>query len=997
MVRSRNQEMLRPIEITCFYEELPLPGFGTVVPAHSAILPGYVPIGIRSNHMDITKFEHEDDPGFIAIAGELRRWIKGLTDPGNTSALRQDGSGQRSQSVQQHGTQLALPPNSPVTNFSGSGNQSFQLSQNYESVSTSFVQPPNPPLPRPPPSSTLPFRRDPDFVDRDIFSKMDQKLSIPASRVALVGLGGVGKSQLAIEYSYRVRDKSPKTWVFWVHAGTVARFEEGYRRIAETAKIDGLDKPNVDVLQLVSMWLCDEINGKWVMIVDNADDLNVLFKQTADHNSAQVVHSLSNFIPQSQNGSIVLTSRNRNVAFRFTGRDSDIIKVDPMNEAHAIALLHKKLEGSLNMTGAAELVQALDYMPLAITQAAAYISQRAPRINILKYLQDFRRSDKNRASLLQRDTADIRRDSTALNSIMVTWQISFEHIREEWPSAARLLSLMSLFDRQGIPEDLLHQNYHDNSDREADFENDISVLTSYSLVTIKVEGNEFEMHRLVQFSMKIWLELYGELEEWKEKYIGIIGNAFPVGRYENRIICSKLFPHAQLVSLYYPRNEAYLVMWASILFNAAWYCSEVGSYKAAEDMDRRALEGREKALGEDHPDTLTSVSNLALVLQDQGKYEQAEELSRRALGGWEKALGEDHSNTLTSVDNLASVLQKEGKYEQAEELNRRALGGWEKVLGEDHPDTLRSVNNLASVLQYQGKYEQAEELNRRALGGREKVLGEDHPDTLRSVNNLASVLQYQGKYEQAEELNRQALGGREMALGEDHPDTLTSVNNLASVLQYQGKYEQAEELNRRALEGWEKVLGEDHPDTLRSVNNLASVLQYQGKYEQAEELNRQALGGREMALGEDHPDTLRSVNNLALVLQYQGKYEQAEELNRRALEGWEKVLGEDHPDTLRSVNNLALVLQYQGKYKQAEELNRRALEGWEKVLGEDHPDTLTSIYCLAYLLHQQERYTEALVLYQRAYTGFQIKLGEDHPTTKACSSHFFSLLEDPCK
>jgi hypothetical protein len=263
------------------------------------------------------------------------------------------------------------------------------------------------------------------------------------------------KSQLAIEYSYRIREESPETCVFWVHAGTAVRFEEGYKRIAEIAKIDGLDKTSVDILQLVRNWLCDEVNGRWVMIVDNADDPNVLFKQTADYGSAQVARSLSDFLPQSQNGSIVLTSRSRDVAFKFTGRNSDIIIVDPMDEAHALALLHKKLEGHLDMTDAAELVQTLDYMPLAITQAAAYISQRAPRINISKYLYDFRGSDKNRARLLQNDTGDIRRDSTASNSIIVTWQISFEHIRKERSSAARLLSLMSLFDRQGIPEALL--------------------------------------------------------------------------------------------------------------------------------------------------------------------------------------------------------------------------------------------------------------------------------------------------------------------------------------------------------------------------------------------------------------------------------------------------------------------------------------------------------------------------------------------------------------
>jgi tetratricopeptide (TPR) repeat protein len=599
----------------------------------------------------------------------------------------------------------------------------------------------------------------------------------------------------------------------------------------------------------------NEANGRWVMIVDNADDPNVFFNQSANSGLAQLARSLSDFLPQSPNGSIVITSRSRDVAFRLTGRDSDIIKVKPMDQVHALALLHKKIPGTLDTTDAIELLQTLDYMPLAITQAAAYISQRAPRITVSKYLRDLRGSDKDRASLLKKDVGDTRRDGRASNSIIITWQISFEHIRKEWPSAAGLLSLMSLFDWQGIPEALLLQVYHEDDDTEADFEDDISTLTSYSLVTINTEGNEFEMHRLVQFSTKKWLELHDGLENWKEKYIKIMDEAFPVRRYENWTTCQQLFPHAEMVLSYWPMNEDYLARWASILGKAAWYSESQGSYDAAEEMNRRALGGYKKALGKEHPDTLVSVSNLAVVLTRQGKYEQAEEMNRRALEGWEKALGKEHPHTLVSVSNLAWVLTRQGKYEQAEELNRQALKGWEKALGKEHPDTLVSVSNLADMLGHKGKYKQAEELNRRALKGREKALGKEHPDTLVSVSNLALVLTRQGKYEQAEEMNQRALEGREKALGKEHPDTLVSVSNLAGVLTHQGKYEQAEELNRRALDGREKALGKEHPDTLTSVYCLAHLLHQQGQYQEALLLYQRANTGYEKTLGLDHPTT----------------------------------------------------------------------------------------------------------------------------------------------
>ncbi|OCK72835.1 hypothetical protein K432DRAFT_411387, partial [Lepidopterella palustris CBS 459.81] len=503
----------------------------------------------------------------------------------------------------------------------------------YHAAASSTLRPPiRNPSPRPTPSSTVPFRRDRDFVDRDILSEIHQICSQPASRAALVGLGGVGKSQLAIEYSYQVRERSPETWVFWVHASSATRFEEGYRKVAERVKVPGWDKPEADVLRLVSNWLCDETNGHWVMIVDNADDPSVFYQQgdgsaskDGSSSSAPPANSLSDFLPQSPNGSILITSRNRELAYKLTEHASDIIKVDPMDQGHALALLQKKLGPDFKEHDAVKLLQTLDYMPLAITQAAAYISQRAPRTTVSSYLQDLLRGDKERARLLKKDVGDSRRDGRASNSIIATWQISFEHIRQNKPSAARLLSLMSLFDRQGIPESLLDHRYQEG-DVEDDFEDDIHTLSSYSLIGMNVDGNVFEMHRLVQFSTKAWLEINSELEKWKEQYIEVLNEAFPVGRYENWKTCLDLFPHAENVLAYRPINETYLKQWSSILFNAAWYADDRGNYSAAEEMNRRALEGYEKALGLEHPSTLASMANLASTYRNQGRWKEAEEL-----------------------------------------------------------------------------------------------------------------------------------------------------------------------------------------------------------------------------------------------------------------------------------------------------------------------------------------------------------------------------------
>ena len=190
------------------------------------------------------------------------------------------------------------------------------------------------------------------------------------------------KSQLAIEYSYQVRE-----WVFWVHASNAARFEEGYRKIAERIKIAGWDNPEVNILQLVNNWLRDEANGRWFMIIDNADDARV-FSHPVDEskigdnsNKAVLSEALSEYLPQSENGSILVTSRSRDAAFRITGDTRDIITVDPMGEKVAVDLLHKKLYEDFDENDAKRLLHALDYMPLAITQAAAFINQRSPQHN----------------------------------------------------------------------------------------------------------------------------------------------------------------------------------------------------------------------------------------------------------------------------------------------------------------------------------------------------------------------------------------------------------------------------------------------------------------------------------------------------------------------------------------------------------------------------------------------------------------------------------------
>ena len=714
--------------------------------------------------------------------------------------------------------------------------------------------------------------------------------------------------------------------MFWIHASTKSRFEQAYREIAEKLELPERHNPNANVLQLVYNWLSNESNGQWHMILDNVDDGSVfLGSNNAMPPNKQAIDTqppLEIFLPQSQNGSILITSRNSTAASNLVDTFGKIVSVEPMQEEDSVDLLKTKIPAEKCSEGDLKaLSQALEGIPLAITQAAAYIRSR-PRVTVSKYLNLLQESDTNLATLLDNnETKDLRRDHSIRHAVITTWQISFNQIQLIWPEAADLLALMSMFDRQSIPESILY----DGRGR-LQFEDAVAPLISFSLIKARstkqlelhVREHLFEMHDLVQLATRKWLEIQRKMGKWQKASLRIMAAAFPSGEHETWAACRALLPHARKVLGYALEETEATLDRATIEDNIVWYLLQVGEYAAAEKIGRNVIVLREEILGVENLDTLISVSHLGSVLASQGKYKEAEAMHRRALKGRQKVLGVEHPKTLTSIGNLGSVLQRQGKYKEAEVLQQQALEGREKVLGVQHPDTLTSASNLGLVLSRQGKYKEAEAIHQQALERREKELGIEHAHTLTSVSNLGSALERQGKYNKAEGMYRRALQGRKKVLGEEHPHTFTNISNLGTVLERQGKYKEAEAMHQRALEGRENVLGIEHPHTLTSVSQLGLVLLRQGKYNEAEAMYWQALEGREKVLGVDHPQTLTSVSQLGLVLDSLGKFEEAEAMYRRALEGRKKVLGVEHPHTLTSVGNLRSVLDRQGKDSKAE-------------------------------------------------------------------------------
>ncbi|KAL9629480.1 MAG: hypothetical protein Q9164_006864 [Protoblastenia rupestris] len=250
---------------------------------------------------------------------------------------------------------------------------------------------------------------------------------------------------------------------------------------------------------------------------------------------------------------------------------------------------------------------------------------------------------------------------------------------------------------------------------------------------------------------------------------------------------------------------------------------------------------RDETLGKEHPDTLRTLNNLALVLTDRGNYKEAERIYRQVLALRNETLGQEHPDTLGSMNNLASVLTSQCKNQEAEQLNRQVFILRDKILGPQHPETLGTLNNLAVVLKNQARYDEAEHIYRQTLESQETVLGREHPLTLMTLSNLASVLNQLHKFEHTEQIYREVLVIMERVLGNEHPHTLNSIDNLALVLSSQGKFEEAETIHRQALVSRETILGRKHPDTQVSLRNLVSLLNSRGRHEEAERVSRQTL------------------------------------------------------------------------------------------------------------------------------------------------------------
>lgn len=605
-------------------------------------------------------------------------------------------------------------------------------------------------------------------------------------------------------------------------------------------------------MSLISAWL-RECDRKWVIVLDNVDD-GYLFESRSGE------APLATFLPQARHGSILMTSRNRGVATTFAF-ERDVLDVQPMTSLHACSLLERKLSVQSKPEDILRLAEALEFMPLAIVQAAAYINKRAPRTSVERYLEEFLKSDARRVKLLHYEASQPGRDWGARNAILVTWQLSFDDIRVKHPLAADLLSLMCFFDKSGIPGDALHVHVPKDSGSddgasidEDEFEDSLLVLRDYSFVSIGQDSSLYEMHRLVQLATREWLDAHDQSGVWQDQFIKCLSDSFAIDPDDEKYwsACRSLFPHVQVAMRCRPSSEKVTRQWASLLFNAGLYAKREANFSDMREMGVISMDLCREVLGSVDHQTVVSTGLAALAHQELGRYDEAEKILKAVIEDCRRDLGPEHPSTLNSMSQLACVYRASKRMTEAISLSEKVVESSKKVFGMEHWNCLVVMENLAQYYAENGLWLKSSAVGSQVVDISKTVLGPEHPRTLDYMNSLADAYCDSTKYQAATQLKEEVFQVRKRTFGPDTWQRFDAMEKMAAFYHRIGRLSEAEELAEQALEGKEKIFGAEHLNTIHAMGNLASIWKDQARYKEAEELLSKRITLLTKILGSRH-------------------------------------------------------------------------------------------------------------------------------------------------
>lgn len=696
---------------------------------------------------------------------------------------------------------------------------------------------------------------------------------VPVGQV-LYGLGGVGKTQLALEYAHRHRGDYDVVWWVAAEQGTsVAAELAALARRLDVAEVAG----QADMID--SLW--DVLHGdiRWLLIFDNVEhrgDLEPYWPAIGGH--------------------VLVTSRDPNWAGL-----AQTLEVGVLDRAESITFLRSRVGSDAEATG--DLADALDNLPLALEQAAAYVGQTKMTVD------EYARLVRDRLP----DALHRGEPFAYKKPVATTWSIALDELSASAPAAAELLTLCAMLAPEDIPRDLPTRHAAELPDRLREVVADpfayadaVGALVGFSLVSVRNEA--LGVHRLVQAVVRERAGSAGELS-WAARALRLVAAEFPFasGEPESWPGCERLLPHALAVAGHAERLGVEPDCAAELLTAGGSYLAERFRLQDAAGALQRALAIDESRYGPQHPTVALDLGYLAEVAQSAGELHEARRYLERAVAITSTAYGPDHEAVAEARNSLGRALQNLGEWPAARAELESALEISVRVLSPDHPRVAAVRNTLGGVLQDLGDLSGARDQLEQALAVDEVALGPDDPAVASIRGNLGRILQEMGETDAARLELERALDIDQRRYGPDHPRVAVDLNNLGRLLHDLGDLAAARRMLERALEIDEETIGAGRPQVAVRLNNLGGVLQDLGDLNGARAYYERALTIIERAWGSQHRSLAVVRGNLGLLLEQAGDQAGARNQYGLAVEITAAVFGPDHPQTERARARLAQV------------------------------------------------------------------------------------------
>jgi tetratricopeptide (TPR) repeat protein len=693
---------------------------------------------------------------------------------------------------------------------------------------------------------------------------------------AIAGLGGIGKTELALRHAWAHRGRYRLVW--WITADTPVGIEAGLAALAY--RLHPPLQPAAASAEAAGWtvgWL--QTHPGALIVLDNVED---------------PAH-IENVVGQLDGTHVLVTTR-RDLGWQRLGLTQ--LRLGVLTPGPAIDLL-TELTGSPDRDAAAALAAHLGHLPLALDQAAAYITEH--HVGITTY-QQLLAIDPGRA-------LNTPPEGTAADrAVARVWNLTRSAIQRRLPLAGQLLGTLAWLGPDRLPRDVLDYVADPAGAGSADVSDALALLASYSMITLT--DTTVSVHRLVQTITRINPPPGADCDHFDpaRHAVLLLRAAIPDDPETNVAGWPRwraLLPHIDALDALIPDNTA--------ISGMAYLLDRAGAYQHGQGQHTMAISKLERAValdvsthGPDHPQSLSH--NLAVTYREAGRIAEALTLLETILPIHQRVLGAGHHETLAVRHNLANAYRAVSRIAEAIGLFEAVIADYKLTLGADHPTTLLARNNLALAYRDAGRTADAITLFETVLAHRKRVLGPDHPHTLGTRHNLAYAVHVAGRDADAITLFETVLADRERVLGPDHPHTLSSRHNLALVFREVGRTSKAISLLEAISLDHERILGRDHPRTLKTRKTLAVTYRIAGRTTEAVAMLQAVLAEYERVLGPRHHHTLSTRHNLAVAYQAAGRTTEAIGLLKTVLADRKQLLGHDHPHTICTRD--ALVASY---------------------------------------------------------------------------------------